>query len=92
MAENPAPTPQALRDQAQHAARLAKGTSDKQANAALLAFAQELLQKAAQLEATPTNATAEATGTAVAMQETTDSTKPPDDKSRPIARKKKPRR
>jgi hypothetical protein len=58
----------------------------------LLAFAQELLQKAAQLEATsPISATAKATGTAAAMQETTDSTKPPEDKSRPIARKKKPR-
>ena len=65
---------------------------DKEARAAFFAFARELLEKAAQLEATPTNATAEATGTAVAMQETTDITKPPDDRSRPIARKKKPRR
>jgi hypothetical protein len=87
----PAATPQALRDQAQHATRLAQGTSDKQANAALLAFAQELLQKAAQLEATSTSATAEATGPATAIQDT-ESTKPPDEKSRPIPRKKKPRR
>jgi hypothetical protein len=91
MEENPAPTPQALRDQAQHATRLAQGTSDKQANAALLAFAQELLQKASQLEATSTSTTAEATGSATAIKDT-ESTKPPDDKSRPIPRKKKPRR
>jgi hypothetical protein len=46
MGEKPAPTPQALRDQAQQAIRLANGITDKQAKTALLAFAQELLQKA----------------------------------------------
>ena len=50
MVEKPALTPQALRDQAQQAIRLAYGTTDKPAKTALLAFAQELLEKAAQLE------------------------------------------
>ena len=51
MGDKPAPTPQSLRDQAQHALRLADGITDEQAKTALLAFAQELLQRAAQLEA-----------------------------------------
>jgi hypothetical protein len=51
MGENSAPTLQALHDQAQHAIRLADGITDERAKTALLAFAQELLQKAAQLEA-----------------------------------------
>ena len=76
MGEEPAPTSQALRDQAQHAIRLADGITDEQARTALLAFAQELLQKAAQIEpAIPTGTT----GTTAAMLETTDGTKPPND-------------
>ena len=42
--------PQTLRDQAQRAIRLADGITDERAKAALEAFAQELLEKAAQLE------------------------------------------
>src|SRR5689334_18078242 len=83
MADKPAPTPEALREQAQHAIRLADGTTDERAKTALLAFAQELLQKAAELEAATTiiaAAPTEATGTAAAMLDTTDSTKPPDAK------------
>lgn len=61
--------------------RLAHGITDSRAKTALLAFAQELLQKAAQLEAaTPTQAAAiptEATGTAAAMLDTSDRTKKP---------------
>lgn len=82
-------TPQALRDQAERALRLADGTLDKPAKAALLTLAQELQEKAAQLEgAVPTEAPAttetpiaaiaptEATDIAAdtAMQDTTDST------------------
>jgi len=51
MREKPAPTPQALRAQAEHATRLAHGILDKPAKEALLTLAQELLEKAAQLEA-----------------------------------------
>ena len=50
MGERPAPTALALREQAQQAFRLADGITDERAKTALLAFAQELLQKAAQLE------------------------------------------
>jgi len=80
MGKKPAPTPQALRDQAHQASRLANGTTDEQAKTALLAFAPELLQKAAQLEAAstvivaPTEAIAQ-TGTAAATLGTIDSTK-----------------
>ena len=84
-----ATTPQALRDQAERAIRLALGILDKPAKEALLAHAQELQQKADQLEAAvPTEAPAtteipiaaiaptEATETAAdtAMRDTTDST------------------
>ena len=76
MGEKPTPTPKALRDQAQHAIRLAHGITDEQARTALFAFAQELVQKAAQIEsATPAGTTT----TAAAMLETTDGTKPPND-------------
>lgn len=54
MAENPAPTPQELRDKAAQATRLADSTMDAQAKANLLAYAQELLAQAAQLDATTT--------------------------------------
>ena len=67
--------PKALRDQAQHAIWLADRITDEQARTALFALAQELAQKAAQIEsATPAGATA----TAAAMLETTDG-KPPQD-------------
>lgn len=51
MAENPATTPQALRAQAEHALRLADGVADQRAKMVLLDFAEELLRKAADLEA-----------------------------------------
>jgi hypothetical protein len=51
MGEKPAPTPQALREQARHATRLADGIIDERARAALLGYAEELIEKAAQLEA-----------------------------------------
>ena len=54
MGEELAPTPQALRNQAQHAIRLADGIIDERAITALQAFAQELFQKAAELEAATT--------------------------------------
>ena len=86
MIEKPDPTPQALRDQAQHAIRLADGITDERTKTALLAFAQELLEKAAQLEAAipaeavvPTIAPTEGTGTAATMRDSADSTKPSDD-------------
>jgi hypothetical protein len=50
MAEKPAATPQALRAQAQQARRLADGIADERAKTVLLAFAAELLQKAADLD------------------------------------------
>jgi hypothetical protein len=83
MGDKPTPTPQALRAQAQQAIRLAHSITNEQARTGLLAFAQELLQKAAELEAAgtiiiaPTEAIAQ-TGTAAAMLDTTASTKPPD--------------
>ena len=58
-----ATTPQALRDQAERAIRLALGLLDAPAKEALLVHAQELQQKAAELEAAP---------------DTTTTTKPPD--------------
>lgn len=80
MCDKPITTPQTLHHQAERAIRLARGILDKPAKAALLALAEELLQKAAQLEAaTPTISPTEATGTAAAMQDTTDSTKPSGD-------------
>jgi phosphotransacetylase len=54
MTETPAPTPQGLREKAQQAIRLASGITDEKAKAALLAYAQELIDKAAQLEAATT--------------------------------------
>jgi hypothetical protein len=75
MGEEPAPTPQALRHGAERAIRLAHGILDEPAKAALLALAQELLEKAAQLEAATPTGTA---GTTAAMLETTDG-KPPED-------------
>ena len=76
MGEEPAPTPQALRDRAQHAIRLANGITDEQARTALFAFAQELIQKAAQIEpAIPTGTT----GTTTAMLEATDDEPPKDE-------------
>ena len=54
MGEELAPTPQALRNQAQHAIRLANGITDERAITVLQAFAQELFQKAADLEAATT--------------------------------------
>jgi hypothetical protein len=83
MGDKPTPTPQALRAQAQQAIRLAHSITNEQARTGLLAFAQELIQKAAELEAAgtiiiaPTEAIAQ-TGTAAAMLDTTDTTKPPD--------------
>ena len=90
MAEKTATTtPQVLRDQAERTIQLAHGILDKPAKAALLTLAQELQEKAAQLEAavpteapttteTPLAAIAptEATETAAAtaMQDTTEST------------------
>jgi hypothetical protein len=56
MGEELAPTPQALRDRAQHAIRLADGIIDERAITALQAFARELFQKAAELEAALTEA------------------------------------
>ena len=57
MEGKPATTPQALRDQAERSIRLAHGTLDMPAKAALLALAEELQQKATQLEAAvPTEA------------------------------------
>ena len=52
MGEKPAPTPQALRAQAEHATRLADRLIDEPARAVLHAFAEELLEKAAELEGT----------------------------------------
>jgi hypothetical protein len=51
MGDKLAPTPQALRNQAQRAIWLGENISDEQAKAVLLGFAQELLQEATQLEA-----------------------------------------
>jgi hypothetical protein len=53
MVERPAPTPPVLREQAQRATRLADGITDEQARTILLDFAEELLERAAQLEAGP---------------------------------------
>jgi hypothetical protein len=62
MANNPAPTPHELRHKAAQATRLADSTLDAQAKANLLAYAQELVAQAADLEAAscgvaPTGAT-----------------------------------
>jgi hypothetical protein len=88
MSEKPGPTPQALRHRAERAIRLAHGILDKSAKEALQALAQELLEKATQLEAAtsaeavvPTIAPTEGTGTPAAMLDSADSPKPPDDKS-----------
>ena len=54
MAERPAPTPQALREQAQRATRLADWPTDEQTRTILLDFAEELLERAALLEAVMT--------------------------------------
>ena len=51
MPQIPASTPQSLREESQRATRLAGGTTDEKAKAALLAYARELLERAAQLEA-----------------------------------------
>ena len=75
MGEKPATTPQALRDQAERAIRLAHGTFDEPAKAALLTLAQELQEKAAQLEATvpaETPATTETPLAAIAPTEATE--------------------
>jgi hypothetical protein len=63
MPPKPASTPQELRDESQRALRLAGGTTDEKAKAALLAYSRELLERAAQLEAAapPGVAPAEAT-------------------------------
>ena len=88
MGEKPAPTPQVLRDQAERATWLANGITDEPAKTALLTFAQELREKATQLEAAtpaevvvPTIAPTEGIGTAAAMLDSADGAKPPDDKS-----------
>ena len=70
-------TPQALRDQAERAIQLAHGISDKPAKAALLTLAQELQEKAAQLEAAvPTEAptTTETPVAAIAPTEASEAT------------------
>jgi hypothetical protein len=54
MPKKPASTPQELREESQRALRLAEGTTDEKAKAALHAYARELLDKAAQLEAAAT--------------------------------------
>ena len=51
MPQKPASTPQSLREESQRATRLAGGTTDEKAKAALLAYARELLERATQLEA-----------------------------------------
>jgi hypothetical protein len=63
MPPKPTSTPKELRDESQRALRLAEGTTDEKAKAALLAYSRELLERAAQLEAaTPAGvAPAEAT-------------------------------
>jgi hypothetical protein len=64
--KKPASTPQELREESQRAMRLAEGTTDEKAKTALLAYARELLEKAAQLEAAATAGIAPAGATAQA--------------------------
>jgi len=66
MPKKPASTPQELREESQRAMRLAEGTTDERAKAALHAYARELLDKAAQLEAAATAGIAPAEATAQA--------------------------
>jgi len=61
-----ASAPQELREESQRALRLAEGTTDEKAKAALHAYARELLDKAAQLEAAATAGIAPAEATAQA--------------------------
>lgn len=78
MPQNPASTPQSLREESQRATRLAGGTTDEKAKAALLAYARELLERAAQLEAAA--AVVRAPGAATAQAGTEEASKPePDD-------------
>ena len=75
MREKPAVTPQALRDQAERAIRLAHSIFDDRAKAALLAHAEELAQKAVQIEAavpTEAPATTETPIAAIAPSEATE--------------------
>jgi hypothetical protein len=64
MANLPVLTPQALRERAQRAIRLAEGTTDAQAKAALLAYAQESNDMATQLEAGSTQVAGASAGEA----------------------------
>ncbi len=66
MPKKPASTPQELREESQRALRLAEGTTDEKAKAALQAYARELSDKAAQLEAAATAGVAPAGATAQA--------------------------
>ena len=50
MKNRPNDTPQALRERAEHAFRLAEGTTDTSAHDALLFYGQELLAEAERIE------------------------------------------
>jgi hypothetical protein len=78
MPQIPASTPQSLREESQRATRLAGGTTDEKAKAALLAYARELLERAAQLEAAAAVVRAPDAATAQAGSEKASKPKPDD--------------